>query len=209
MNIKLEGIGKRYNYEWIFRKLDYEFTVKEPVVILGSNGSGKSTLLQILTGRSLQSEGTIKWYDDRGPEIDSEVIFKHVVIAAPYQELIEEFTLQECLDFHFSLKQPINSLKPAEIIEILQLERAKRKPVRYFSSGMKQRLKLGLAILSVADILLLDEPCSNLDQAGMNWYANMVEKFGKDRLIVVASNNQSNEYSFCTRKLNINDYKTF
>ncbi len=209
MNIKLEGIGKRYNYEWIFRKLDYEFTVKEPVVILGSNGSGKSTLLQILTGRSLQSEGTIKWFDDSGKEIDSEVIFKQVVIAAPYQELIEEFTLLECLDFHFSLKQSINGLKPAEIIEILQLERAKRKPVRYFSSGMKQRLKLGLAILSVADILLLDEPCSNLDQAGMNWYANMVEKFGKDRLIVVASNNQVNEYSFCTRKLNINDYKTF
>lgn len=209
MHIELKNIGKRYNFEWIFRKLDYTIKVGEPVVILGSNGSGKSTLLQILTGRSLQSEGNIAWFDDKGIPIEPESVFRQVSLAAPYQELIEEFTLTESLSFHFSLKKPLHNFTQEQIIDILQLGKSRRKAVRYFSSGMKQRLKLGLAILSDTQILLLDEPCSNLDQAGMNWYRTLIDQYGKNRLIAVASNNQAAEFDFCTKQINILDYKTF
>lgn len=209
MHIELKNIGKRYNFEWIFRKLDYTVKAGEPVVILGSNGSGKSTLLQILTGRSLQSEGNLTWYDDNRMAIEPESVFRYVSLAGPYQELIEEFTLAESLSFHFSLKKPLHNFTQEQIIDIMQLGKARRKAVRYFSSGMKQRLKLGLAILSDTQILLLDEPCSNLDHAGMDWYAKMVEQYGKNRLIAVASNNQRAEFEFCTKQINILDYKTF
>jgi ABC-type multidrug transport system ATPase subunit len=209
MHIELKNAGKRYNFEWIFRKLDHTLKTDEPVVILGSNGSGKSTLLQILTGRSLLSEGSVAWFDGSKNPIPAEDIFRSVSLAAPYQELIEEFTLAESLSFHFSLKKPLSNFSQEQIIDILQLGKARRKAIRYFSSGMKQRLKLGLAILSDTQLLLLDEPCSNLDHAGMEWYRTMIEQYGKGRLLAVASNNQPAEFDFCTHSINILDYKSF
>ena len=71
---------------------------------------------------------------------------------------------------------------------------------------MKQRVKLALAIFSKAPILLLDEPCSNLDQQGINLYHDLIDTYTSEKLVLVASNDP-NEYHFCAVRLNTADYK--
>ncbi len=205
MKIKLSKIGRRFNREWIFRNIDYVFESGKSYAILGINGSGKSTLLQVISGALGQSEGDIS-FQIAGKEVEIDQVFQHLVLASPYLELIEEFTLTEVLDFHFEFKKRLNSLSNAELIALLGMENSKNKQLKYFSSGMKQRVKLILAFCSETPILLLDEPTSNLDEQGINWYHSLVEQFTKDRLVVVCSN-QIHEYQFCHNQLLIADYK--
>lgn len=204
MQIVLEHLGRRFNKEWIFRNISYTFSQGQQYAILGPNGSGKSTLLSVLMGSLTPSEGKISYVAEK--EILPEHIFRHLSLAAPYLDLVEEFTLQETLDFHFKFKQYQQGLNAAAVLDILALSKAEDKPLKYFSSGMKQRTKLALAFCADTSILVLDEPTSNLDTQGTDWYLNLVEQFAKDRLVLVGSN-QAYEYGFCQHQLNILDYK--
>jgi ABC-type multidrug transport system ATPase subunit len=206
LQIKLSNIGKRYNYEWIFRKVDYEFTSDNNYVILGSNGSGKSTLLQVIAGNLIASEGNLN-YQIADSKIEEENIYKHISFAAPYLELFEEFTLAESIDFQGQFKPFYEGLNSQQIIELVQLAKAKNKQLKYFSSGMKQRVKLALAILCDTPLLLLDEPTSNLDKKAIDWYQKLINDYSKNRLIIVCSNQQEYEYPFCNKELSIEDYK--
>jgi ABC-type multidrug transport system ATPase subunit len=204
MKIILENLGKRYNTEWIFRRLDMELSSENNYVILGSNGSGKSTLLQVLAGSYMPSEGKIQ-YSLHGTHYPQEEIFKQISIATPYLELIEELSLRELINFHRKLK-PLK-LPTEQIIERLLLKNSSEKEIRYYSSGMKQRVKLGLAILSETPLLFLDEPVSNLDHKGIDWYQQMVTEYCKDRLVIVCSNNQKEEFFMCNTEIRIEDFK--
>ncbi len=205
MKITLENIGRRFNRDWIFRGIDYTFTGGETYAILGPNGSGKSTLLQVLNGSLSPSAGTISYfYEDKPVEVEQ--VFGHLSLAAPYLELIEEFTLDEMITFHFKFKGYKKGINKEQIIDLLNLPGSKNKDIRYFSSGMKQRLKLALAFCADTPILMLDEPTSNLDSQGVDWYLSLVQQFAANRLTIICSN-QEQEYSFCTRSLNISDYK--
>lgn len=206
MQIKLNNIGKRYNYEWIFRKVNYEFTSDNNYVILGGNGSGKSTLLQVITGNLMQSEGELN-YTISDSKIENETIFKHLSFAAPYLELFEEFTLAESIEFQAKFKPFYKELDTKKIIELTQLENAKDKQIKVYSSGMKQRVRLALAILSDTPLLLLDEPTSNLDKKAIDWYQNLINNYSKNRLIFVCSNQQEYEYPFCNKQLFIEEFK--
>jgi ABC-type multidrug transport system ATPase subunit len=206
MNIKLDNIGKRYNYEWIFRKVDLQLSNENNYVILGSNGSGKSTLLQVIAGNLIASEGGIE-YQGSDKIISEENIFHHISYAAPYLELFEEFTLAESIEFQSNFKPFFPSLNKHQIIEILQLERSKDKQLKYYSSGMKQRVRLAMAVLADTPILLLDEPTSNLDRKAIDWYQKLVNDFSTNRLIIVASNQQEYEYPFCNKEINVEQYK--
>lgn len=205
MDIKLNNIGRRFNREWIFESIDYTFKSGSSYAILGHNGSGKSTLLQVISGSLSPSSGTITYLED-GKNIDIDSIYQHVAVAAPYLELIEEFSLSELLNFHFRFKRPLNKLSTKQIIALAGLERSAFKPLKYFSSGMKQRAKLTLALCSDTSLVLLDEPASNLDQTGISWYKEMVSQFGKDRTLIICSN-QDYEYDFCSFNMRITDYK--
>lgn len=206
MQIKLNNVGKRYNYEWIFRKVNYEFTSDNNYVILGGNGSGKSTLLQVITGNLMQSEGELN-YTLSDSKIENEKIFNHLSFAAPYLDLFEEFTLAESIEFQAKFKPFYKELDTKKIIELTQLENAKDKQIKVYSSGMKQRVRLALAILSDTPLLLLDEPTSNLDKKAIDWYQNLINNYSKNRLIFVCSNQQEYEYPFCNKQLFIEEYK--
>lgn len=202
MNVILKDISKRYNKEWLFKNLSYTFNRNESYAITGLNGSGKSTLLQIIAGFVLPTEGKI-FVSDK--ETD-ENFYQNISIAAPYLELIEEMTATEFLQFHLQFKSVINQYSISEILSEVQLSNAANKQIRYFSSGMKQRLKLAQAFLSNAQILLLDEPTSNLDKQGIALYQQLIKNYTKNRLVIVCSNDE-NEYSFCNHILNISQYK--
>jgi ABC-type multidrug transport system ATPase subunit len=205
MEIKLENIGRRFNREWIFRNINYTFTQGSSYAILGANGSGKSTLLSVIAGSLTPTEGEL-FYKAEDRKIDVEDVFEKLALAAPYLELIEEFTLSEVIDFHFRFKSYKEGLDPSAVMDLLGLAKSKNKAVKFFSSGMKQRAKLILAFCSDTPILLLDEPTSNLDQKGVEWYYELIQQFAKNRLVVVCSN-QEHEYHFCQHQLFVSDYK--
>ncbi|MCX2739985.1 ABC transporter ATP-binding protein [Pontibacter anaerobius] len=204
MLINLKDLGKRYNYEWIFRNLTYTFESGTSYAILGHNGSGKSTLLTIIAGHNLASEGKLD-YTFAGKPVVADEVYRHLSLTAPYLEVVEEFTLLEMLDFHTRFKPLRQNLSTSGLIDRMGLQRSKNKFVKDFSSGMKQRLKLGLAIYSSSSMLLLDEPTTNLDQEGVAWYQEHVTQNKEGRLIIVGSNIQ-HEYSFCDQQLRISDY---
>jgi len=204
--ILLNNIGRRFNRDWIFRGVNHTFTIGNSYAILGPNGSGKSTLLQVLNGSLSPSEGKIS-YTFEGREAPVETIFQQLSLAAPYLELIEEFTLSEMIRFHFKFKTCKPGMDTDAIVELLGMPAHRNKLIKYFSSGMKQRLKLALAFCSDTPILMLDEPTSNLDTQGVDWYLSLVEQYAKNRLTIICSN-QEHEYSFCVERLKISDYKT-
>jgi ABC-type multidrug transport system ATPase subunit len=185
--------------------VDYTFTSGNSYAVLGPNGSGKSTLLQVLNASLSPSQGNISYTID-GSALEPEHVFKHLSLAAPYLELIEEFTLAEMIDFHFKFKNYLPGFDRNKVIEMMAMVPAKNKLIKYFSSGMKQRLKLALAFCADTNLLMLDEPTSNLDTQGVDWYLNLIQQFTPGRLVIICSN-QEHEYSFCGQRLSITDYK--
>lgn len=206
MIITLKDIGRRYNQEWIFRHLDYTFSMGKRYAILGPNGSGKSTLIKVLTGSLSPSEGQLST-KLQGTDITIDNMYSHISIAAPYMELIEEFTLNEMIDFHFKFKPYLAGYDKHILTSLLGLEKALHKEIKHFSSGMKQRVKLALACCSSSAVVFLDEPTSNLDTQGENWYLDLVSQtLGKERMLIIGSN-QEKEYSFCEERIDVMKYK--
>ena len=206
MRIQVTAASKRFNTEWIFSNLNFSFTTGQHYALIGNNGSGKSTLLQIIAGYIGLTKGGIQWISTSNETIDSTNIFQYISIATPYLELVEEFTALEQIIFHQQFKPLQNGLEPIELLEKIGLRNAAKKQIRNFSSGMKQRLKLALAIFDQAPILLLDEPCSNLDQEGIQTYHQLMQKYAMHKLVIVASNDPQ-EYQFCSQQLALSDFK--
>lgn len=205
MKISLENISKRFQRHWIFKDLSFSFTTPGAYALLGANGSGKSTLLRIIAGMQNPSKGKIL-YENGSAIVEPNKLFPYISFTAPGQEIIEELTLQEFLQFHFNFKKPLSGLDVPAIIKLTGLEQSANKPIGDYSSGMKQRVKLAQAIFSDTPILLLDEPCTNLDQQGVEQYTNWIEQYGKGRMVIVASNDVR-EYFFCRETVAIEDYK--
>lgn len=204
MKIKLSEVGKRFNREWIFRNLNLEFSTGRNYAITGPNGSGKSTLLQIIAGATTLSEGEVQYFF-LNRQLPVEKIFTHISIAAPYMELVEEMTLIEFLNFHSRLKPWLPGMSTTQIISVLKLESAGHKQIRYFSSGMKQRVKLAQAVFSNVPLVLLDEPSTNLDAEGIILYKNLIKNFCADRLVIVSSND-IDEYDFCEIAIDLRNH---
>jgi ABC-type multidrug transport system ATPase subunit len=219
LNISLQNTGKRYNREWIFRKFNYQFLQGKSYAITGPNGSGKSTLLQIIAGATLHSEGSIRWQlassdlqttnnkqqtENERRETRNELTYQQISIAAPYLDLIEEMTANEFLTFHSAFKTLTKPFK--EILTTVGLEKAADKQIRYYSSGMKQRLKLAQAFFSNTSVLLLDEPTTNLDEDGIAIYKKLWQENTINRLVIVSSNDKV-EYEECGEVIGIGGYK--
>jgi len=223
MTISLTDAGKRFNREWIFRHLNHDFTSGNSYAIIGPNGSGKSTLLQVLSGAIQLSEGNIQFSQQPASSqfdssrsvsqataskqtLESETFYQYISFCAPYLEVIEEMTVREFLDFHHGFKPFLPNFSAEKIIEIVGLQNAVNKQIRYYSSGMKQRVKLAQAIFSNVPIILLDEPCTNLDAEGIELYNKLINDHCKHRLVLVSSNDPQ-EYEFCNEQINILKWK--
>jgi ABC-type multidrug transport system ATPase subunit len=185
--IKCVDLSKRFGFEWIFKNLSFNFSTDKIYGIVGPNGAGKSSFLKIVSGFSTPTKGEISYTDTTGSK-KQEQVFDRVTFCAPYIDLIEEMTVSEIITFQHNLRPfsdqntVINEIKSFPFPGIL----AKR--VIELSSGMKQRLKLALSILSDAEILLMDEPGSNLDDRANKWWKELLSKNSKNRIILIASN---------------------
>lgn len=203
LEIQLQNIGKRFERNWIFRQVNYTFKSGGKYAILGSNGSGKSTLLQLISGYQSQTEGEIFYIRDSKKILPAN-FYQYISLATPYLDLPEELTLLEVLQFHSKFKK--QQLTIDEAIAKLYLEKDKHKAIKDFSSGMRQRVRLGLSLFYESDIVLLDEPTTHLDAKGIAWYLEIVKDFTAHKCLIISSN-QPEEYSFCDESVHIEDYK--
>lgn len=206
MKIILDNVSKRFNRDWLFRNLDYQFETANAYAIVGPNGSGKTTLLKIISGMTPCTEGQVS-HTDGNKIIDPDQVYRYITLAAPYMDLPEELTLREFLKFHFGLKPAAHNASISDIAERVGLGQAFHKPLHTFSSGMKQRVKLALGIYCTTPILLLDEPTTNLDQSGTSWYQNEIEALSTDKILIISSN-QPNEYQFCQHIIDLSHHGT-
>lgn len=204
MRITLSDAGKRFNREWIFRHFDYSFFSSNAYAITGPNGSGKSTLLQFIAGALMPSEGSVSYYKEDNSPVEQ--YFALMSVAAPYLETIEEMTAIEFFRFHQAFKPLLPALTIPQILERIGLKEAADKQIRYYSSGMKQRIKLGQALFSNTPVLLLDEPTTNLDTSGIVLYHELIKEYCVERLVIVSSNDPL-EYSFCNTEINMRSLK--
>ncbi len=205
MLLHCNELGKRYNRHWVFRNLTAEFQPGDAVAITGNNGSGKSTLLKVIAGFERFSEGKFE-ASFQGKNLDENSLYKHVALCAPYQSLYEDFTMEEHFDLHRSFK-PMRVENFKAFSELIGLDNVFQKPLKHYSSGMRQRVKLALAILSDTPLLFLDEPVSNLDARSVDWYKSLVTTHLQNRIVFVASNVNPDEMFFCTRTIQVHDYQ--
>lgn len=206
MQIDLEGLSKRYVLHWIFQDINYQIAFGDRIAIVGSNGSGKSTLIQILSGSLSPSKGNINFSDQQGTVIPADKVYQQVSITTPYMQIIEEFTMGELFEFQSKFKPFLSNMDAERFVEVSGLADHRHKLINQFSSGMKQRVKLLIALLTDTSLVLLDEPTTNLDTKSTDWYLQLVEDYGANRTLVVASN-LAREYSFTTKQLDIEAFK--
>lgn len=191
MEVHLQNLSKRFNNaKWILKDLNFKFVSGRHYGISGPNGTGKSTLISLIAGLSMPTKGEVV-YKKNEEVIEPTMWHRYFSMAAPYAELFDYFTIEEMIEFHHSFKPWKNQLNNREILELTKFKDHKDKLVKQLSSGMKQRLKLGLAILTDSSLLILDEPLTNLDTTYQIWYRDLLRQFSTNQCVIIASNDRS------------------
>jgi ABC-type multidrug transport system ATPase subunit len=156
----------------------------EMMLVTGPNGSGKSTLLRCLAGLLAPDEGTIE-YQENGTPLDTSERRRRVGVVAPDLAFYYELTVEENLAFFAKLRR----MSPARGLEVLaRLDLPLDRLAGNLSSGMRQRLRWGFALLHSPRLLLLDEPFQNFDAPGERIAREMLdEHLAAGGLAVVAN----------------------
>ncbi len=201
MKITLANLSKRYLYDWIIRDMDQIFQPNSITGIDGINGSGKSTLIKLISGYLSPSEGEIS-YDLDGKNIERSDVFRHISLSAPYTDLIQEYDVEEMFLFHTKFKKMRKKFETKEFLELVKLNKTKGKQIQYYSSGMKQRLQLAIALFTDSKLLLLDEPTSYLDSENKEWFYRLLKEELSDRTVIIASNDKD-DFRYCTEVISL------
>ncbi len=205
MKVQCRDIAKRFLYDYVFKSINLEINSGSRIGIQGPNGSGKSTFLKIIMGYLSPSHGSVEYFLDNS-SVEREFVFRHLSLAAPYVGLIDEFSLEEHLKFHQNHKAFYSPLDVKGFQRELEFDFDPSQRIQYYSSGMSHRVKLGLAILSNSDLLVLDEPTSFLDDDGKVWFHKFLNKYAFNRTIVIASNDEE-DFRICSQRENLLNWK--
>lgn len=202
ISIKVTDAAKAFGQQWVYIGQSHTLQQGQTYAITGPNGSGKSTFLRMLAGLEQPTKGKVEFFNHH-KAIDPNHWYQHLSYCAPGMALNTELTLNELLSFHLQLRQQLYQITKTDFVNALNLQKAANKPLSTYSSGMLQKVKLGLSLLSNAPVLLLDEPVTNFDDTNIAWYRQWIQKALEEKLVVVASNNFI-EYDFCAHTIPIN-----
>ena len=199
--IVLTDIGKRFNGRWLFRHLDISWKKGDRVAIVGANGSGKSSLTSIIAGYLTPSEGAVV-VKDNNADVDESNHWKSISWTSPSLLLPEQLSYHELFLQVEKLRGFHDNWSLERMEAEIGLEKYRHQPLKSFSSGMRQRVKLILAFALKADILILDEPTSHLDRKGIEWFSKLILESEHD-IIFVASNSNEDETFFCNKLFDV------
>jgi len=204
--VELNNLVKYFGRRLIFDGIDFTFSPQHVYGISGPNGSGKSTLVKIIADLISPTRGKVI-HKYGGKVIDVDLIHNHLGFVSPYLFLYDEFTAEENL-IHFAGIRGIkfNKERSNFLFGELNLYDRRKDLVRAYSSGMKQRLKFIFALLHEPQIIILDEPTSNLDNAGKEIAYRLITNEGKNNLVIVASN-EDLDLSLCNKVIDLEKFK--
>ncbi len=184
LTARLDGISKLFGSFAALRQVSVELQPGHCYVLIGENGAGKSTLLRILAGLLRPSFGTTKVFGDLEPQEARARI--GYMSHAPM--LYDELTGQENLKYFASLYPGRPNLSPAEALRQVGLDPELNRPLGNYSQGMRQRTSLARVLLPVPELLLLDEPFSNMDIESARQMVELLAGFRRgDRTIVITT----------------------
>jgi heme exporter protein A len=192
LSLRFGDVAKRYDLRVVFKGVSGAVEPGEALVVAGPNGSGKSTLVAILCGLLRPTRGTVEYTVEGDEVLPRESWRHHIGVVAPSLALYEELTGLENLRF-FGRLRGLEALESRclECMREVGLDPDRRTPVRGYSTGMTQRLKIAQAMLARPALLFLDEPGSNLDPSGQDWLEGFVrETLDQGRTVVLATNDR-------------------
>lgn len=204
--LKLESVTKVFGRRLVFENLSLDFPPGKVYGISGPNGSGKSTLSKIIagiiaptSGRALHSAG--------GKIIPAEKLHNHIGFVSPYLTLYDEFTALENIE-HFSRIRGIvsDNERRGNLLNDLGIYSRRNDYVKAYSSGMKQRLKYVFALIHRPELILLDEPTSNLDSSGKDAVYKLIENEIKKSVVIIASNEDA-DLARCGEVIYLEEFK--
>ena len=201
MQVTIQNLSKRYLYDWIIKDLSYTFADGSISGVNGINGSGKSTFIKMLCGFLSPSEGKIL-YTSNDKKISRSDVYQCITLAAPYTDIINEYDVEEMFAFHTKFKKLRLDIDTKQFLELVKLKGNKGKQIQFYSSGMKQRLQLALALITDSKLLLLDEPTSYLDDENKAWFYDLLAKHQDNRTIIIASNDKA-DFELCNEVISL------
>ncbi len=205
-HVTIEGVNLRkdFAHQTIFEGISFTYQNTDSIAVTGANGSGKSTLLRMISGMVTITEGQIRWSLD-GRKLPTHHTYEYLSFCSPGFHFDDRFTVREIIKQYCKVKPLQHGMSPDDLIGLIGFGAHSHKLISELSSGMNQRVRLVLTLCTQTPVLFLDEPCTNLDQQGVEWYQEMVDRFCSHKLVFVASNDPR-EYLFCKDQLSLMDY---
>jgi heme exporter protein A len=204
--VELNNLIKYFGRRLIFDGINFSFTSRNIYGISGPNGSGKSTLVKIIADLISPTRGKVDHKFGK-KIIEPEDLHNYLGFVSPYLFLYDEFTAEENLIYSSSIRGiKFNQERSDFLLSELKLFDRRKDLVRGYSSGMKQRLKFIFALLHEPQLIILDEPTSNLDNSGKEIVYKIIMEESKKNLIVIASNEES-DLRLCTEIIELEKFK--
>lgn len=200
--LEIRQLTKHYGERQILFDVDFNVKPGEIVALLGKNGAGKTTIMNCIAGIIQPSGGDIL-FEGRTllPESPDRARFGILISAVFFDYLNVEQNLQLLLRANGFRDKVDNRRRIDEILELVGLATQKRKKVRSFSFGMKQRLGLAQALMHDADFLMLDEPLVGLDPLGKELFKDALVREAKEnnKAVLFSSHDLPDVSDICDR----------
>lgn len=206
-DLTCEGLTKSFSGKDVFKNLSFKISSEQSLSVTGKNGSGKSTLIKIISNLIRESSGKISILKNN-IDLPREGWFNNIGLVSAYLNLYDELTGFENLNFFFKLKSSDSKTCSDKIISCLRdvnLYENRNKLVKHYSSGMKQRLKIAFAIMNEPQILLMDEPKTNLDKFGID-VLHKIASEQKQKGILIIATNDDDDRDLCDATINMENY---
>jgi len=205
-SVQALSLTKSFGRRLIFKEINFLWEKNGIFGISGPNGSGKSTLVKIIAGLIAPTKGKIT-HKNSDKEIIPEKLHDHIGFVAPYLVLYEEFTAWENLEIFAKIRGiELDKEGVTKLLEEFLIYNRRNDLVKTYSSGMKQRLKFVFSLMHLPEVLIFDEPTSNLDEEGKKVVYDIIRTEGRERIVIVASN-EKNDLEFCDDILYLGKYK--
>jgi heme ABC exporter ATP-binding subunit CcmA len=186
LRASLDSVSKLFGSFAALRQVTAEFEPGRCYVLIGENGAGKSTLLRILAGLLRPSFGTVKVFGSLEPHDVRDRI--GYMSHAPM--LYDELTAEENLRYFRRLYPNRSTLSPAEALRQVGLDPDLKRTLGQYSQGMRQRTSLARVLMPTPELLLLDEPFSNMDVESTRQMVDLLAGFRQSNRTIVITTHQ-------------------